>query len=143
MALWKYAWRPAPVHAVKIAGSPERAKQLRAMLPRTGPGGGITVSRARLGIRDVDLRPELGVESTGKPCVTKRKTCPIQLIMKGGHPFLRLCKKSGNRKPGFLIPAGSPREALQRSREMCGCWKKAGKNFASCIARTVGGEAEG
>ena len=129
--VWKHSWMPAPVHVVKIAGTPERAKQIRASLPRDA---GVVVSRARLGIRDVVLRPELGIESSGKPCVTKRKTCPVQLIIKSGQPYLRLCKKSGNRKPGYLIPAGSPQEAYQRSREICACWEKAGKNFSSCVA---------
>jgi len=133
-SVWKHPWAPAPVHAVKIAGTPEMAKKIRASLPRTGPGAGIAVSKVRLGIRDIELRPELGIESAGKPCVTKRKSCPVQLIQRGGQPFLRLCKKAGNRKPGYLIPAGSPQEAYQRSREICECWERSRKSFAKCVA---------
>lgn len=136
----KKPFQKVPCHVVVVAGSAEAAKRV--------PGGAdasgcrIVAARRRMGVRLEDPKPELGAKSLGKPCSTKRKSCPLQLIFQDGVPYLRLCKKAGNRKPGYLVPAGTPAEAAARASELCACWRANRKRFEKCnIDRTRLGRA--
>jgi hypothetical protein len=67
------------------------------------------------------------------PCATARTLCPVQFVWKGGKPALRFCLKSGNKKPGWLVPVSSPQEAQKLAEGACACWGKHGKRFSpSC-----------
>ena len=123
----KKEYLKVPCHTVVVAGSPEAAKQVQKGVDTAG-----CASRKRMGVRLTDPKAELGAESLGKPCVTKRRSCPLQLIFKDGVPYLRLCKRAGNKKPGFLIPAGTPAEANTRAQAACACWRANKKSFKNC-----------
>jgi hypothetical protein len=65
------------------------------------------------------------------PCNTVRTLCPVQFVWKGGKPALRFCLKSGNKKPGWLVPVSSPQEAQRIANEACACWTKSGPSHKS------------
>jgi hypothetical protein len=123
---WKHPWPAAPEHTVIIAGDPERAKKI----PRRA---GEIIAKDRLGVRNVALRPELGLTTTTTPCKEKRRGCPLQLIFKDGQPYLRLCRT--RKKPGVVVPVTTPEETFRLSKDLCACWKTNRRSFTKCTAK--------
>jgi len=54
------------------------------------------------------------------PCSSARVACPVQAIWIGGKPFLRFCTEM--KKPGYVVPAPSVREAQKLARKACAKW---------------------
>lgn len=71
--------------------------------------------------------PQCGKQAN--PCAQKRKTCPVQLVYRGGKPQLRFCVKAGNKKPGFLVPVKNASEANRLAEGACAHWRKSRKRF--------------
>lgn len=74
-------------------------------------------------VRDAQCGPQ------ANPCAQSRKTCPVQLVYRDGKPNLRFCITAGNKKPGFLVPVQTAREANQLAEDACAHWRKSGKKF--------------
>jgi hypothetical protein len=54
------------------------------------------------------------------PCGSARVACPVQAIWINGRPFLRFCNEL--KKPGWIIPAPSVKEAQKIARKACAKW---------------------
>lgn len=61
-----------------------------------------------------------------EPCqaVSKRKTCPVQLVFDRGQPFLRFCRAA--KEAGYRVNVESSREAVSVAERACAHWKRVG-----------------
>lgn len=82
--------------------------------------------------------------SSGEPCSSDRKGCPLQLVFKDGKPFLRMCPPTKRMWPGGqksargkldrrgpLVAVSSPADAVAKGRSICACWETT-RDFRKC-----------
>jgi hypothetical protein len=82
---------------------------------------GCEESNKRFTGRLKDGRLDSYCKITSPPC-EDRAGCPVQLVWVKGKPHLRFCIEP--KKPGFLVPVGSPEEADKLSRKACRAWPR-------------------
>lgn len=75
------------------------------------------------------LEPPVGRYTSGDPCGSARKGCPVQLFTKDNRHYLRFCLRAGNKQPGWMVPVESADHARELASKACAAWKRDRRRF--------------